>query len=458
MLFKQSFLLMVVLTGWFVTGCAEPPNTAVTHTVPKQYFGMHFFYTAADMRWPGEKPTGLPESVGSWRLWQAYGTEWRHLEPEKGVWQFEYLDRYVTQAQAKGMDLLLTLGQTPGWASARPNEPTGPGLGNAAEPGDMQDWANYIRRVATRYRGKIKYYEIWNEPIFTEIEPRLNQKGQAGFFSGSAAKMVQMTRIAAQVIHEIDPQAKVVSPSVAGHHQGLKRLEAFLNAGGGDAVDIVGFHFYFVDTTSPEALPPFVQRVRQVMERHGIAQKPIWNTESGLIIQGPNRKLVTPLAKSGKGVLGVVLDDKTAGDLVARYLILGANAGLERYFWFAWDSGSMGFFSGPKPRTLNKGATAYATTSRWLAGAQLGPCTDAGGVWRCVLTDPSTGDQALLIWTAQRNRSVGLGSNWKLQNFESLYGEEGRLNVSQGGAVVGLTGAPMLLKTGNKQWFPGRAK
>lgn len=460
MSFMRSLLLMVVLAGWFVAGCAEPPNTAalaVTHTVPKQYFGMHFFYTAADMRWPGEKPTLLPEAVGSWRLWEAYGTEWRYLEPEKGVWQFKYLDRYVAQAEARGMDLMLTLGQTPRWASARPNEPTPSGFGNAAEPLDMEDWAHYVRSVATRYRGKIKYYEIWNEPKFAEIERPLNEKGQAGFFSGTAAKMVDMTRIAAQVIHEIDPQAKVVSPSIVGHHQGLKRLEAFLNAGGGTAVDIVGFHFYFVDTISPEALPPFVQRVRQVMSRHGIAQKPLWNTESGLVIQGPNSR-VAPLEPGGRGVLGVVLSDKAAGELVARYLVLGASAGLERYFWFAWDSGSMGFLSGPKPRTLNKAAMAYATTSRWLAGATLGPCKgDAGGVWRCDLSDPNTGDQALLIWTAQGDRDVALSSDWKLNNFESLYGEEGDLDVSNQGATVRLTGAPILLKTGKKRWFPGSA-
>lgn len=460
--FMRSLLLMMVLTGWFVTSCAEPSNTivpAVSHTVPKQYFGMHFFYTAADMRWPGEKPTLLPESVGSWRLWDAYGTEWRYLEPEKGVWQFGYLDRYVAQAQAKGVDLLLTLGQTPRWASVRPNEPTSSGFGNAAEPLDMKDWTDYVRSVATRYSGKIKYYEIWNEPKFSEIERPLNEKGLAGFYSGTASKMVEMTRIAAQVIHEIDPQAKVVSPSIVGHYQGLKRLEAFLNAGGGDAVDIVGFHFYFVDTISPEALPPFVQRVRLVMARHGIAQKSLWNTESGLIIQGPNRTLVAPLEEGGKGVLGVVLNDKIAGDLVARYLILGASSGLERYFWFAWDSGSMGFLNGPKPRTLNKAATAYATTSRWLAGAKLGPCTgDAGGVWRCDLTNSDTGDQALLIWTTQGRRNLALGSGWKLNNFEGLYGEQGVLDISSGNAVVDLTGAPLLLKTTDKPWFPGQVK
>lgn len=458
----RPFLLIWILVGWFVAGCTDQSAAAVStaeHVVPKQYFGMHFFYTAADMRWPGEKPTLLPESVGSWRLWDAYGTEWRYLEPEKGVWKFEYLDRYVAQAQARKMDVLLTLGQTPRWASSRPNEPTSSGLGNAAEPFDMNDWAHYVRSVVTRYGGKIKYYEIWNEPKFSEIEQPLNENGLAGFYSGTASKMVEMTRIAEQVIHEIDPQAKVVSPSVVGHNQGLKRLETFLDAGGGDVVDIVGFHFYFVDTISPEALPPFVQRVRVVMTRHGIAQKPLWNTESGLVIQGPNRELVKPLEKGGKGVLGVVLNDKTAGDLVARYLTLGASSGLERYFWFAWDSGSMGFLNGPKPRTLNKAAAAYATTSRWLAESKLGSCTgDAEGVWRCDLTDPGTGARALLLWTTQGSRDLALGPDWQLNNFEGLYGEQGVLKKSSGNSVVDLTGALLLLKATDKPWFPGQVK
>jgi len=458
MSFIHSFLLMV-LSGWFMTSWAMPPSSIVpvaTHAVPKQYFGMHFFYTAADMRWPGEKPTWIPESVGSWRLWDAYGTEWRYLEPKKGVWQFEYLDRYVNQAEAKGIDLLLTLGQTPRWASARPNEPTPSGFGNAAEPFDMSDWARYVHTVATRYRGKIKNYEIWNEPKFTEVEPHLSDKGFAGYFSGSATKMVEMTRVAAKVIHEIDAEARVVSPSIVGHHHGLRRLESFLAAGGGDAVDVVGFHFYFVDTISPEALPPFVKRVRKVMERHGIAHKPLWNTESGLVIQRQNAK-VAPLSPGGKGVLGTVLSDKTASEFVARYLVLGAISGIERYYWFAWDSASMGFFNGPKPRTLNKGGTAYATTSRWLTGALLRACSEEGDVWRCDLANPNTGDQALLIWSAQGVREVDLGPNWKLNNFETIYGEYGEVDVSLGRSILALTGAPVLLKAGNKQWIPGSA-
>ena len=35
---------------------------------------------------------------------------------------------------------------------------------NLAPPGDMQDFVNYAAAVATRYKGRIRYYQVWNEP------------------------------------------------------------------------------------------------------------------------------------------------------------------------------------------------------------------------------------------------------------------------------------------------------
>ena len=54
---------------------------------------------------------------GTLRLWDA-GTSWTSLEPLKGVWHFETLDTWVAAAEANGIpDIILTLGQTPAWAS-----------------------------------------------------------------------------------------------------------------------------------------------------------------------------------------------------------------------------------------------------------------------------------------------------------------------------------------------------
>ena len=62
--------------------------------------------------WPTAK-------FGTLRLWDS-GTSWTSLEPLKGVWNWQPLDTWVAAAEQHGVrDILLTLGQTPPWASTQ---------------------------------------------------------------------------------------------------------------------------------------------------------------------------------------------------------------------------------------------------------------------------------------------------------------------------------------------------
>ncbi|MGB7760106.1 MAG: carbohydrate binding domain-containing protein, partial [Bryobacteraceae bacterium] len=59
---------------------------------------------------------------GTLRLWDS-GTSWTSLEPEQGVWNWQPLDIWVAAAEQHGVrDILLTLGQTPPWASSNPDD------------------------------------------------------------------------------------------------------------------------------------------------------------------------------------------------------------------------------------------------------------------------------------------------------------------------------------------------
>src|ERR1700722_15019651 len=136
--------------------------SASAQPVPETYFGMHMHgiivprpYTKRVTPWPD-----VP--FDAWRLMDAY-VKWYELEPRKNEFNFERLDEYVAIAQEKHVQVLLPLVGTPPWASARQTEAkSGNPVGTAAEPADMDDWRNFVRTLATRYKGKIEAYEIWN--------------------------------------------------------------------------------------------------------------------------------------------------------------------------------------------------------------------------------------------------------------------------------------------------------
>ncbi len=328
--------------------------------VPAAFFGMHFHRLFPRLgermatRWPD--PT-----IGSLRLWDSI-TRWADLAPYRGRWDFERLDAHVELAEAHGSSLLYTLGSTPRWASARPDEagPYGPGC--AAEPLAMADWQEYVERVVARYRGRIATYEVWNEPLFSEL-PR--DRGQPGFFTGSVAQMIEMTRIARAVIDRGDRAARLATP---GFVNGAHRLDLFLAQGGARLVDVIAYHFYAADAAQ---FASQVAEVRAVMAKRGVAAMPLWNTESGVEQATPKP------GTAGHGAAGAEL----AADRLAQYVLLGAATRLQRFYYHAWDNDLTGMVD--REGIANSRALAYARVQRWLLGARVGaPARLPGGGYR----------------------------------------------------------------------------
>jgi hypothetical protein len=114
-----------------LVGAEGSVSTVVTADVPqvvtKEFFGLHIHRANQAGVWPS-----IP--FGSWRLWDAH-VSWPHLQTGPMTWDFDPLDRYVQIATGKGIELLMPLGLSPTWASARQSEPSAynqPGW--AAEP------------------------------------------------------------------------------------------------------------------------------------------------------------------------------------------------------------------------------------------------------------------------------------------------------------------------------------
>jgi hypothetical protein len=300
-----------------------------------------------------------------WRLWDTE-TTWANLEPKKGEWHFDQLDGLVDLAAAHHVEVLLCFGRTPAWASSDPDGGSGERKGQTAPPKSMEDWRDFVRTVVTRYRGRIHAYEVWNEPNLAE------------FYSGDIPTMVQMTREAGQIVHSIDPSALVVSPSATGA-SGVAWLKAFLQDGGAQFVDVIGFHFYVIPK-APEEIVGLARSVRSAMAAHQV-KLPLWNTETGW--SKPK----------------VFASDYEASAYVARSLLLAWAIGIERFYWYAWDNRNwvtLNLTTGNDYRP-NGNALAYRTMESWMTGERVESCsTNRDGTWVCHLMDPVT--DSYIFW------------------------------------------------------------
>lgn len=153
--------------------------------------------------------------------------------------------------------------------------------------------------VATRYRGRIRYWEIWNEP------------NDPNFLSGSQETLVAMAAEAYGILKAIDPANVVVSPGFVD----FALWNDHLALGGGAWCEVVAYHFY-VDR--PEELTLLVPNAKFILARHGLAGKLVWNTEAGWF-SGPD------------------LGDEVEAAYVARSHLVNRIEGVERFFFYEWD-------------------------------------------------------------------------------------------------------------------------
>ena len=381
--------------------------------VPPEFFGLHIHHLDVPYKQGASSWPFIP--FGSWRLFGAY-VQWNDLEPQKGQWNFSRLDRYVDEAGRQNIELLLTLGRTPQWASARPNEDC---KGCAAEPASIEDWKNYVRTVARRYKGKIKFYEVWNEPRFYELE-KAPPGAKIGYYSGSVSALVELAKAAKQVLAEEDSAARVVAPSFVSDDLGLRRLAFYLKAGGGKYVDIIGFHYY---TDLPEKIPVITRKMRSLMGTYQLDRLPIFNTESGFAFERDDLS-VRPGVR--KGSFEDVLPDRLGGAYVSRALILGAADALRRFYWFNWDGESphptfgLAAVRGSVATPMTR---AYQQTRNWLLGSVVGPCEAQRGKLVICNIRLKGGRDGWLAWATDQEIVADLSSLLSTGHVERLLGD-----------------------------------
>lgn len=421
-LYRVPTLLALSYMG--LAGCspveAQPPRTPV----PMSYFGLHAHRLVLHVP---SGTNGILQSpwpsfpFGSLRLWDAYVT-WPHLQPERDRWNFSTLDQHVELAAQKGIRLVVPLGLSPAWASARPAEKSNYAPGNAAEPASLDDWRVYVRTVVERYKGRVEAYELWNEINLS------------GFYSGDLKGMVELARIAYEEIKKVDPNARFLSPSFTTDN-GVDWLDRYLSLGGGQYADVISYHFYTPKQT-PEAIFPLAQRVRAILNKHGQDKKPLWNSEAGWWLRN-----LTPTPRVGAaGPDWLALDQAASSAFVVRAFLLGWAAGLDRYYWYAWDNRDMGLYD-ISARTEKPAANAYAQAVRWMTGNTMKACTQSRSTWICTLYD-ARGKQLNIVWqTGEVPRRWEVPADWSGSTVESLSGETKPI-----GGTVELDSSPVLIR------------
>lgn len=188
--------------------------------------------------------------------WVRTDFDWSGIERKQGEWSFDQLDATVQMAEEAGIKILPILDYDVAWASP------------AYQHLDL--WREYVRRVVARYRDRIRYWEVWNEP---NLQGAWRDKPDAANYT----KLLEATY---REIKAIDPGLTVLSGGFAGIPWDY--IEGIYAAGGGAFFDAMNIHPYRYPTRPEQGkLYEDIERLRGIMASHGDQDKPIWITEIG---------------------------------------------------------------------------------------------------------------------------------------------------------------------------------
>lgn len=220
-------------------------------------------------------------------------------------------DHIVDLAEQYGLRLQVRLSNPPVWAQ------TSPDAGNFAPPADFEDFVNYAVAVAERYRGRIHYYQVWNEP---NIYP---EWGEAAVNPEAYTDLLCRTYNA---LKAVDPNIVVINgalaPTAALSGRDLNDfiyLQRMYDAGASACFDIHSMQGYGLNSgPTDRRMRPTTANfsrnlyIRDLMVANGDAHKPIWISEAAW----------SPVGEPGvpTDIIGFGNFGKTTLEQAARYM------------------------------------------------------------------------------------------------------------------------------------------
>jgi hypothetical protein len=220
--------------------------------------------------------------------WIRQQFPWSSIEPvSKGAFvdrvmfvdTWAVYDSIVDLARANDLRVIARLDTSPPWARIGNDWPFTP-------PDSPDDFGDFVELVARRYQGRIKHYQIWNEPnLYIEWGKR----------PVAPDAYVRLLAVAYERIKKVDPTAVVLagslSPTIEESDQALNELQylqRMYDAGAEKYFDVMSVQAYGLrngpddhrlDLGDVNFSRPML--VRELMVRNGDAAKPLWASEVG---------------------------------------------------------------------------------------------------------------------------------------------------------------------------------
>ncbi len=263
------------------------PNAKISR-VDVNPFGVNTFLQGEVEPAKRERTLNLIRDVGftwirqqfAWSDIEIHGKgdfEDRRNQPVRSAW--DKYDNIVTLAAQNQINIIARLDAPPQWSHEGYAD-----LGDFGPPATFENYADFVGTVVSRYKGRIKYFQLWNEPnIFPEW-------GNQHVNPEDYAKLLCLAYDRAK---KIDPEVVIIAAALAptidqdgANLNDLIFFQRMYTAGAGRCFDIMSAQGYGLWSGPGDhrsnPLQTNVARhmfLRDIMVRNGDVSKPIWLSE-----------------------------------------------------------------------------------------------------------------------------------------------------------------------------------
>ncbi|MEK0313245.1 S-layer homology domain-containing protein [Cohnella sp. 56] len=390
------------------------PFSVIQKLDPANTLANSVFGAQTHLAWGGmynaEKIAPLFKDIGAKYARDEY--YWSNVETTKGVYTFPAgYDQYIDTLIQNGIVPLVELNFGNSFYDGGKAPRT---------PEAVAAYANYCKAVVEHLKGKVKYFEIWNE-------------WNGSFGDGLGVKEYNaLLQAAYTAIKTVNPDTVVMGGAVAASDYGW--LESLLKAGGGDYMDAISFHPY--TTSGPEGakFAETMVRVKESFKKLGF-DKPMWATEIGW--SSGNHSEVEQAAFATQ-IKTLVLANPGVLDKVLWYDSLNDGMDKEDY------ESNFGLLSQRGPYSAKPAYVALSANENLLG--------DASFVKEYKLDDnvrilkfhsASKGKDILAVWTKNKSQTIGLNLGTDKLTTVDLFGNGTDTTAAHNILSTTVTGTPV---------------
>ena len=291
------------------------------------------------------------------RWWRDWSTQWDAVQPKADApFDFRRQDVHINRVLAqKGRMVVLLPFPSASWAAATPpvvaEHQRQAEAARAGKPARLEDFAEYVRATVAHDKGRVTYYEILNESLYTFYSLPSASYG----YKYKMSDYLDLLRTAYQAAKAADPNCTVIGGVACVPDREWE--EQFIQQGGLRWCDVTNYHLYPGRQRAESMENAFAMRWRQMQER-GEA-KPIWVTEFGLY--GEDDPVSIP-GHVGDATMDAATrpDERTAAVALVQWATVMFAHGVRKVFFHAGtcqgfhdsSAGNMFFEYGGAPRKM----------------------------------------------------------------------------------------------------------